>query len=202
MKTVAVVQARMTSERLPGKALIEVNGKPILQHVVDRVRQAKLVDHVVVATSTDLTDDPIVEWCNVYGVSCYRGSLTDVLDRYYQCATLYNADNIARITADCPLLNPPLLDQTIFALTHNRADYADTQGWPNGIGQESFTTTALERTWREATDRYDREHVVPYMTEPANGFSRVTILSADEDDWPPVTLDTPEDLQRLTPLLT
>ena len=113
--TIAIIQARMGSSRLPGKVLLDIAGKPMLRRVVERTMLAKTVDQVVVATTTEPSDDPVIEMCDALGYPCYRGSLYDVLDRYYQAARQYQARNIVRITADCPLIDPEVIDRTVNA---------------------------------------------------------------------------------------
>jgi spore coat polysaccharide biosynthesis protein SpsF (cytidylyltransferase family) len=193
-----IIQARMTSRRLPGKALINVGGKTILEHVIHQVEQAEHAGVIRVATSTHPTDDPIANHCHNLGVLCYRGSLDDVLDRYWHAAHAMHPI-IARVTADCPLLNPELLDKVITTLQNTQADYCTTSGWAPGHGQEAFTRHALHTAWKHATTPYDREHVVPWMIEhPA---FRTAVVVNDGDPGEPCTLDTPEDLERLRPLL-
>jgi len=199
MRTLTIVQARMNSTRLPGKALVDINGKPALQRVIERLNNCTQTGHVIVATSIDQKDDPIYEWCGQYGADVFRGSLDDVLDRYHKCATRYAAETIVRVTADCPLLNPELLDDTIRLLHAEHADYAATNGYPAGIGQEAFTNTALKTTWQHATSPYDREHVVTWMLDHLN----TTFIDNPSDQWEPnVTLDTQEDLDQIRCLLT
>ena len=113
--TIAIIQARMGSSRLPGKVLLDLAGQPMLRRVVERTRRAKTIDRVVVATTTEPSDDPLVELCTELDYACYRGSLYDVLDRYYQAARQFDASNIVRITADCPLIDPEVVDRTVRA---------------------------------------------------------------------------------------
>lgn len=117
IRTIAIIQARMKSSRLPDKVLLDIAGKPMLQHVIERTSRAKLVQQVVVATTTGMDEDPIADLCGSINVPCYRGSLQDVLDRYYQCAKSYSPDVVVRITADCPVIDPDLIDETIDVLT-------------------------------------------------------------------------------------
>ena len=114
--TVAIIQARMASSRLPGKVLFDIAGQPMIVRVVERVKRAESVDRVVIATTTDTMDDPIKTLCDDYGFSCYRGSQFNVLDRYYQAAKLYRAEIIVRITADCPMIEPTELDHVVQVL--------------------------------------------------------------------------------------
>ncbi len=113
MPVTAIVQARMSSTRLPGKVLMEICSKPILALLVERLKASKRIERIVIATSVDATDDVIAAWCNKNSVDLFRGSLDDVLDRYYNAALTYGADTIVRITADCPLIDPALVDRVI-----------------------------------------------------------------------------------------
>jgi spore coat polysaccharide biosynthesis protein SpsF len=117
LKTIAIIQARMKSSRLPDKVMLDIAGKPMLQRVLERTAHAKLVDQVVVATTSGADEDPIAQLCEKLGIACYRGSLQDVLDRYYQCAIQYSPDIVVRITADCPVIDPELIDETIGVMT-------------------------------------------------------------------------------------
>jgi spore coat polysaccharide biosynthesis protein SpsF len=166
----AIIQARMSSTRLPGKVLMDIAGQPMLVHLVERARRARSVDQVVVATTTHLSDDAIQHLCSERGYSCYRGSLPDVLDRYIQAARKYDAQTIVRLTADCPLIDPAVLDLTVVALaghdfSANRLPPPWTRSLPIGLDVEVVTRTALERAWLEAHERYHREHVLPYVYE-------------------------------------
>lgn len=166
----AIIQARMSSTRLPGKVLLEIAGQPMLAHLVERARRARSVEQVIVATTTDPTDDAIQHLCAERGYECYRGSLPDVLDRYTQAAREYGAQIIIRLTADCPLVDPALLDLTVEALAgHDFAANRLPPPWrrslPIGLDVEVVTRSALERAWREAGERYQREHVLPYVYE-------------------------------------
>ena len=116
MNIVAIIQARMSASRLPGKVLLDIGGKPMLQMVVERTRHAKTISQVVVATTTDPSDEPVEEFCRAEKIAFTRGSVNDVLDRYYQVAKEFNADIVVRITADCPFIDPELLDKTVGAL--------------------------------------------------------------------------------------
>ncbi len=113
--TIAIIQARMSSSRLPGKVLLEITGKPMLNRVIERVCRAETIDQVIVATTDDSSDNPIAELCKKSGYPCYRGSMHDVLDRYYQTARQYDPDLIVRITADCPLIDPQVIDRAVLA---------------------------------------------------------------------------------------
>jgi spore coat polysaccharide biosynthesis protein SpsF len=163
----------MSSSRLPGKVLLEIAGQPMLVHVIERARRARSIQQVIVATTTDPSDDAIQELCLARGYTCYRGSLTDVLDRYYQAARLLHEKTIIRLTADCPLLDPEVLDLTVQALDQrdfaaNRLPPPWRRSLPIGLDVEVCTFAALERAWQEAHERYQREHVLPYLYEGVN----------------------------------
>jgi len=175
MQTVAIIQARMGSSRLPGKVLLDLAGKSMIQHVIERTQRAETVDTVLVATTTEPSDDPVAAFATSLGISCYRGSLHDVLDRYYQAARPLQPDVIVRITADCPLIDPALIDQTAQLITDNCSLITDfacnrlpppfTRSFPIGLDVEVCTFAALERAWKESTATFHREHVMPFLYE-------------------------------------
>jgi spore coat polysaccharide biosynthesis protein SpsF len=171
MTTVSILQARMSSSRLPGKVMQEIAGKPMLTHVLERASQATQVNSVWVATTSQAADDPIEDLCRQQGFACYRGSMHDVLDRYYQAACAARAEVVVRLTADCPLLDPQLVDATLEAFRQG-ADFAAnrlpppwTRSFPIGLDVEVCSLDALQRAWREAAQPYHREHVMPYLYE-------------------------------------
>ncbi len=201
MSTLAIIQARTTSSRLPGKVLLDIAGQPMLVHVVERTRRAKSVDQVVVATTIDPADDAIEALCRSRGYPVFRGSLHDVLDRFYQAALAYQAQTVVRITADCPLIDPDLIDETVAAFYRERVDFACNRlpppfhrTYPIGLDVEVVSFDALERAWKEATAGHDREHVLPYLYEVPGRF-RIYQLNYARDlgslRW---TVDTPPDL--------
>lgn len=196
---VAVIQARMGSTRLPGKVLEPILDKPMLYHVVERVRRAHRVEDVIVATSDQAQDEPIRSACKKYGFSCFAGSESDVLDRFYQAALQKGATTVVRITADCPLLDPSVIDATIEEYLRSKADYCSNiqkYTYPEGLDTEVFTFEALERAWKEAKKPSEREHVTPYLR--FSGKFRIadvqskTDLSAKNFHW---SVDTPSDLK-------
>ena len=163
---VAIIQARMRSSRLPGKTMADVEGKPMLWHVANRVQQVRRVDRVVIATSTAAADDVIAEFCKTFGIACHRGSETDVLDRFYQAARAEHADTVVRVTADCPLIDPAIIDQVIAQYQAGDLDYASNamvRTYPDGLDTEVFSVAALETAWRDGHMSSDREHVTPYL---------------------------------------
>jgi spore coat polysaccharide biosynthesis protein SpsF len=177
---------------------MDISGRSMLQRVLERVRAATLVDSVVVATSTDPQDDQIEHACKGKGVFCVRGSESDVLDRYRQAAEESRADIIIRITSDCPLLDPDLINQVITALTSSGADYASNflvRRYPRGLDCEVFTRAALERAWKEAKQPYEREHVTPYIFEHPELFKHAAVTNDTDLSAYRWTVDTPEDLE-------
>jgi spore coat polysaccharide biosynthesis protein SpsF len=194
-RTVAIIQARMGSSRLPGKVLLDIGGKPMLQHVVERTRTSELVQEVVVATTTDEGDRVVAEFCSATGTPCFRGSAHDVLDRYYQAARLHGAEVVVRITGDCPLIDPGLIDVTTglvaeaWSLTDGYVDFACnrlpppfSRSLPIGLDVEACAFAVLERAWKEAEQPFQREHVMPYLYE--NVDLRLENLPHHKDHWP------------------
>ncbi len=198
-RAVAIVQARMGSTRLPGKVLKELAGEPVLARVVQRLSRATQIDEVVVATTQESQDDVLAETCSSRGWHCFRGSEQDVLDRYYQAARQHRADIVVRITSDCPLIDPGIVDALVFALRLDPiADYATNtlapRTYPRGLDVEVMTFDALAKAWREACAPAEREHVTPYLYRNPASF-RLRGLWNDTDysalRW---TVDTEEDL--------
>jgi glutamate-1-semialdehyde aminotransferase/spore coat polysaccharide biosynthesis protein SpsF (cytidylyltransferase family) len=162
----AIIQARVGSTRLPEKVFADIEGRPMLWHVANRVRRARLVNRIVVATSEELADRAIAAFCERYELACYRGSEADVLDRFYQTAQVFPAEFFVRITADCPLLDPDVIDRVVEVLKTGTYDYVSNTlryTYPDGLDVEGFTWETLSQTWREAKKPSEREHVTPYM---------------------------------------
>lgn len=190
----------MGSTRLPGKVLKDLGGRTVLDRVVSRAQRAVLLNALVVATSTQKVDDAIAAECERMEVRCFRGNETDVLDRYYHAAQAFSADAIVRITADCPLIDPELVDDTIRSFLEQKPDYATNSlitTYPRGLDVEVFTSEALASAWNSAQRPHQRAHVTPYFYENA-GMFRIVSLRADGGyghyRW---TLDTPEDLEMI-----
>lgn len=198
---VAIIQARMGSTRLPNKSLMDIDGKTALEFMIDRVRKSKLVDDIVIATTINQEDDVIENLCINNKINCYRGSENDVLDRYYQSAKKYKAKIVVRLTSDCPLIDPDLIDETINIFINKKVDYAsnavppDKKKYPDGSDVEVFSFNALQRSWVEAKDLKDREHVTFYMWDKRDNFN--TIMLDNEHDWGKyrITVDYIEDLE-------
>lgn len=199
-RTVAIIQARMASERLPGKVLLDVAGQTMLERVIRRVRGARLVDAIVVATSVNPLDDAIAAACAALDATVFRGSEDDVLDRFRSAARQFDARVCVRVCADSPFVDPQVCDRTIEALATSDppADYASNKlrpSFPLGLDVEAFTVAALERAWRKADKRYERAHVTPYIYEHPEEFRLVPVESdVDRHNWR-WTVDTPDDLQ-------
>jgi spore coat polysaccharide biosynthesis protein SpsF len=184
MKVIAIVQARMASSRLPGKVLLELGGKPMLAWVIERAALASTVDSVVVATTQAPSDDPVYDYCYQRGHLVERGSVYDVLDRYYQAASVHAADIIVRITADCPLLDPELIDSAVtllhqenqsipFDFVANRLPPPWVRTYPIGLDIEVFRFESLQQAWAAAAAKNQREHVTPFFYEgtPVDGLA-------------------------------
>ena len=206
MKTVAIIQARMSSARLPGKVLEDLAGLPVIAWVVRAARASVGVDEVVVATSTEASDDAVAAWCEKNGVAVHRGSERDVLDRFKGAILVHKADVIVRMTADCPFLDPAVVGQTIRLRSENGADYAcntDPPTWPDGLDCEVVTADALLLAAAEAGRPSDREHVTPFVRNNRMRFSAETLVSPlprlEAERW---TLDTPDDLKFLREVAT
>jgi len=197
-KVVGIVQARMSSERLPGKVLADLGGRPVLEWVTKRLAHASTVDEVLVATSVDPSDEEIVEWCTEAGVRCFRGSLDDVLSRFAEAADHAEAGIVVRITADCPLIDPKLVDSVVRHLLDGDLDYCGLGGeFPDGLDCEVMTAEALGRAHTEASLASEREHVTPYLQRPDRGFrvgSVEPFVGREHHRW---TLDRLEDLSFL-----
>jgi spore coat polysaccharide biosynthesis protein SpsF len=198
VKTVAIVQARMTSTRLPGKILADLAGAPMLERQLSRMRRATTLDDVMIATTTNATDDPVIALCERLGISTFRGSEEDVLSRYVGAAASSQADVVVRVTADCPLLDGDVVDRVVRTLHAEGTDYASntlTRSYPRGLDVEALTRDALERTVMAATSKAAREHVTWFIhTESPDSFTRSSVASdVDGSDlrW---TVDTPADL--------
>src|SRR4051812_10977305 len=162
----AIIQARMGSSRFPGKALADICGRPMIGHVIDRVKRASRIDQIAVATTDRASDDALAQFCAEQGLACFRGNENDVLDRFYQAAKTYEAQSVVRITGDCPLIDPDVIDRVIDRFFDGQWDYASNilrYSYPDGLDTEVFSFAALECAWGESKKSSDREHVTPFM---------------------------------------
>jgi spore coat polysaccharide biosynthesis protein SpsF len=194
----AILQARMSSTRLPGKVLRPVLGVPMLARQIERLQRAQRIDKLILATSRDASDDAIEACCRELGIDCYRGSLDDVLDRFVQAARPFAPEHVVRLTADCPLTDPALIDQLIALHLAQAADYstnANPASFPDGLDAEVIRFAVLEQAWREAQQGSEREHVTLYIVNRRAQF-QVEVLSSAVDlsalRW---TVDEPDDLE-------
>ncbi|MBU2511634.1 glycosyltransferase family protein [bacterium] len=195
-KTVAMIQARMGSSRLPGKILLPLAGKPAISHVFERVKKIKNVDQVVLLTSTSSKENPLIELCRKQNYEVFRGSENDVLDRYYQAAVFYEADIIVRITGDCPLIDPIESSKVVQKLQATAADYCSNTNppfLPDGLDTEAFTFDALKRAWHSAVLQQEREHVTLLMYSNPKVFSVQSITNISNQSGFRLTLDEKQD---------
>ena len=182
MKVVAIVQARLGSTRLPGKVLKPLGTRSLIGVLLERLSKSKEIAEVLVATSATAINAPLEEHVRSLGFGCFRGDESDVLDRYLRAATASGADVVVRVTGDCPLIDPDLVDEVVRRFKATNADYTSNTSpptFPDGLDTEVFTYAALERAAREATDPYDREHVTPYLRR-SEGFAR-SVFPGDDD---------------------
>ncbi len=198
MKTLAIIEARMKSTRLPGKNLRPILGKPMLEMLINRLRYAKTLDGVVVATTTDSSDDVIEETCARIGADCYRGSMDDVLDRVLRAAQTFGAETIVEITGDCPLTDPAMVDEIVGIYRSTGCDYVGNlrpATHPIGLAVQVFATRVLEETARSTQDPADREHVSLYIYEHPEKFTLRNVASELPEKYRSyrLTVDTPED---------
>ncbi len=216
-RVIAIIQGRMSSSRLPGKILADIAGQPMLQRVFIRTSRAATVTATIFATTTDPSDDPVAEYCDFSGIPFARGSLYDVLDRYYQAAKEIKADYVVRITADCPVIDPALIDDVVTTLLEGEYDFVCnrlpppwSRTYPIGLDVEACTFKVLAQAWKEAKEPQHREHAMPYFYEGVEltrqsrtletgtsprGYN-IALLQHTSDfgeyRW---TVDTPEDLE-------
>ncbi len=196
MNVVAVIQARMGSARLPGKVLMPILGQPLLALLIDRVRRARRLDQILVATSEEKRDDRIAEFITkLPDVTLFRGSEQDVLSRFAGAARAAGADLVMRITADNPFFDWELADLAIERCIGGGFDYLSTPGTPLGVGLEVFSAQALYKAAREAVDSYDREHVTAYFYRNPELFELGELPSSADLSHVRLTVDTPADLE-------
>lgn len=216
-RVIAIIQGRMTSSRLPGKILADIAGQPMLQRVFTRTSRSATVTETIFATTTDPSDDPVAEYCEFAAIPFTRGSLFDVLDRYYQAAKLAKAEVVVRVTADCPVIDPILIDDVVNTLIDGEYDFACNRlpppwhrTYPIGLDTEACTFVALDKAWKEAKGPQHREHAMPYFYEGVEltrqsrtletgtsprGFKAALLHHTTDFGDYRWTVDTPEDLE-------
>ena len=198
-----ITQARVGSTRFPGKIMKEILGKTVLIHDLDRIKEMKTINKIVVATTDLEKDDSIINTVKKYNknIGIYRGSEDDVLDRYYKAAKEFNANVIVRITSDCPLIDPNISDLVVETFLENKCDYCCNnmpRTYPHGLDTEVFSFEALERAWREARKSYEREHVTPYIRESPDKFKIINVWNNVDLSNLRWTLDYQEDFEFIT----
>ncbi len=205
MNTGVIVQARMTSTRLPGKVLRELpygSGVSVLEQVIDRLTRARKIDTIIIATTINSADDKIVDITKKKKVSCFRGSETDVLSRYYLAAKKNRLDIVVRVTSDCPCIDPEIVDLIITEHVKQKVDYTANsldKTYPHGLDAEVFNFDVLEHAYKNAKKDYDKEHVTPYIRMHFDIFKILSMRAPVELNAPDIriTLDTEEDYSLL-----
>jgi len=201
VENLCIIQARMGSTRLPGKVLMDLGGRTVLARVLERAAKSRSLSEVAVATGIGPENLPIVKFCSAKGVRVFCGSEDDVLDRFYQLSKLIKPKNIVRITADCPLMDPRIIDLVVHTHCRSGADYttnAVPPTFPDGEDVEVFTFRALERAWGKATLMSEREHVTPYIRKHPRNFKIHSVRNATDLSGKRWTLDNPEDLRFIS----
>lgn len=202
MKIVATIEARMTSSRLPGKVLLPAAGRPMLGHLVSRLRAVPSLHAIVLATTTNGTDDALAEFARTEGISCFRGSEEDVMARVIGAGASASADVIVEITGDCPIIDPQIVEQTIRMFLAHDAAYvsnAHIRSYPDGMDTQVFRLEALQRSAAMTDAPLDREHVSLHMRNNPGIFPHVHLVAPPELHWPELglTLDEPADYELL-----
>lgn len=195
-----IIQARMTSKRFPGKVLAKVNEVNLLQLQIERILKVRTPCEIIIATTTNLTDQPIVNFCNQKSIKYFRGSENDVLERFFQCSNLYDYDTIIRLTADCPLVNPKTIDNLLAKFKSGNFDYAsntapwNSSSYPNGSDVEIFSKSALDKISALNLSKEDREHVTFHFWKNPHLFKTLQIHLAENLSKFRYTVDYPQDL--------
>lgn len=198
IKVAAIIQARRGSTRLPDKVFLELSNKPLLEHVVNRLKKSDLLQEIIIAT-TDLPDDNLIEtWANSNNISVFRGSENNVLERYYEAAKKYQIDVIVRITADDPFKDYRLVDEAVRVLIDNKLDFVcnnNPVSFPEGLDVEVLTFNALEVSYNNVISDFDKEHVTQYIHKNKDKFNIANIQNEKDLSFYRWTLDTIEDYQ-------
>lgn len=209
MKVLAITQARVASTRLPRKILKTINGLPLLTIHLKRILESALISKLKIATTHEEGVEPIIDICNELGVAYYQGSLDDVLGRFYQAALPENPDWVVRLTSDCPLIDPAMIDKVVRAAIEHDVDYASNTlnpSYPDGIDVEVFKFSALEKAFKEATLTSEREHVTPYIWKNSDVkgghiFKALNVENAEDLSLIRLTVDTIEDFEVIEKLV-
>ncbi len=200
MNVYAIIQARCGSSRFPNKVFAEIDGKPLIWHVVNRLTYAKTIDKIVIATTTNFKDDQIEQWCKENNIACYRGSEDDVLNRYYCASVAYPSDVIVRITADDPFKEPAVIDKVVNKLINEGYDHVTNNYpplFPEGLDCEAFTFSVLKTTNESARDIFEREHVTQYIYRNQDKFKVGNISHYENLSHLRWTIDKEADLEMV-----
>lgn len=206
MKTIATIEARMTSSRLPQKVLLPASGIPMLQHLVNRLRAVPSLDGIVLATTINATDDPLEAFAKKMGISYYRGSEEDVMSRVIGAASSVQADLVVEITGDCPIIDPQIVEQTIRMYYANPSDYVSNnhiRSYPDGMDAQVFLLETLKRSASLTDDLLDHEHVTLHIRNNPKIFTHTHLVAPPELHWPELglTLDEPADYQLIQQII-
>ncbi len=206
LRVAIITQARMGSTRLPGKHLLEIMGKPLFTYFIGRLQKIKLADAIILATTLKPQDDILVELAQILKIACFRGSEDDVLDRFFHAVQAYKVDVIVRISADCPLIDPQLVDQGIafFLDNYPRFDYVSNcleRTYPRGMDFEIFSTSSFNKVAAEAVQQEEREHVTPYYYRHPDLFQLKNLKEPHDHSDYRWTVDTPEDFKLISTIL-
>ncbi|RKL68341.1 acylneuraminate cytidylyltransferase [Salipaludibacillus neizhouensis] len=204
MKVVAIIQARMGSTRLPGKVLKKINNKPLLEYQIERLKRSTYIDQLVIATTNKKSDDAIVEFCKSVGLSYFRGSEEDVLSRYYEAAKYFAAEVVVRITSDCPIIDPNVVDYVIATFKNNEYDYVSNtleRSYPRGMDTEVFAINVLKKAYKDAYKPFEREHVTPYIYLNPEMFKLYNLEYMTDQSSHRWTVDTKEDFILIEKIL-
>lgn len=197
MRTIAILQARMSSSRFPGKVLADLDGMPMVVFMANRVARCAALDRVILATSDQSSDTPLAEAASGHGLSVFRGPLENVLGRFVLVQKQEQADVIVRMTGDCPLADPNVIADLVNLRAREQADYASNvapRSYPHGFDCEVFTDKALAQAEKHARDAYDREHVTPWMRSDEAGLKIANLKQSRDQSSLRLTVDYPEDL--------
>ncbi len=197
----AILQARMTSTRLPGKVLAPLLGEPMVARQLERIRRAHRLDEIVIATSTDASDDPLADWAGANDVKAFRGCLDDVLQRYVEVIDRFEPDVVVRLTADCPLTSPAVIDQVIERFHASAVDYCSNTlvpSFPDGLDVEVVRADVLREVAAVSTDPHEREHVTLGVYRHPERYRLANFEGSDDHSDLRWTVDTPEDMSFVT----
>ncbi len=194
----AIIQARLASTRLPRKVLKDLNGKPLIEQIINRLNFCKKIDNIVLATTTSKIDDELVDWCQRNGISYFRGDECNVLKRYYDAATEFNSGVIIRVTADDPFKDPQIIDSVVELLLANRLDFAYNNAppsFPEGLDTEVFTYEAIKRAAEADTTDFEKEHVTQYFYHNPQMFRNQNLSYKENISHIRLTIDTEQDFK-------